>query len=243
MFYLPACGRASLLLCLCLGALAAPLPVLHVVGDAAPPFRIVAQGNWTGIYCDVMREIARRSGYALRFSEVPPKRALLMLEQGQADLMLGPNRSPERERYMVFLAASFPPARKAFYQRPGSAPIRGYADLAGLSISVELGKRFFEPFDSDPELHLDRVIDSLTALRKVAAAHSDVALMPEQEGDWLIRQHGLLLHKADWLVDGRSAHIALSRRSAHLAAAPALEAAFAAMRQDGSLEAIYQRYR
>jgi polar amino acid transport system substrate-binding protein len=220
-----------------------PDKLLHVVGDHAPPFRIVVQGNCSGIYCDVMQALAKRSGYRLKFSEVPPKRALMMMEQGQADLMLGPNRSSEREQFMHYLHASFPPANKAFYVRPGGPNIQRYEDLDGLLVSVEAGKKFFDQFDADTRMRRDLCNDSLTALRKVAAARSDVALLPEQEGDWLLRREGLALQKASWVVAGKPSYIAFSRHSAQQDAIPALEAAFLAMQADGSLQAILARYR
>ncbi|WP_269530759.1 ABC transporter substrate-binding protein [Chitinimonas sp. BJYL2] len=220
----------------------ASLPVLHVVGDHAPPFRIMEGNQCTGMYCEVMQLLAQRAGYALQFSNVPPKRALKMMELGEADIMLGPNRIPAREHYLHFMVASFPPANKAFYVRPGGPAINGYEDLNGLTISVEAGKVFFEPFDSDRQLKRDPVTDSLTALRKAATGRSDAALLPEFEGDWLIRRNGLNLDKAAWRVPGRVSHIAFSRASPKHAAIEPLEAAFAEMARDGSLKAIISRY-
>lgn len=228
--------------------LAASLPAgagepLLVVGDNAPPFRIFDGDRCSGIYCDALLEIGRRTGLRFRFAETPGARALMMMQYAQADIMLGPTKTPERERYMVFLPTTFPPARKVFYQRPGSPPLKGYADLAGRLVSVEHGKQFFEPFDQDTAIRRDVVNDSLTALRKVAAARSDLALMPEWEGDWLLRQNRLTLVKASYVIEGRPSYIAVSQRVDQPTIHTTLDHAFAELQRDGTLQRIIARYR
>ncbi|MBL8509851.1 substrate-binding periplasmic protein [Chitinimonas sp. JJ19] len=232
----------GLLLCLVPPVLA-QAEVLTVVGEHAPPYRIMQDKACRGLYCDTMQAIARRAGFELRYVQVPMARALMMMEHGQADLMLGPNRTPERERYMVFLEAAFPPARKVFYQRADKPLLRAYADLAGKVVSVERGKRFFEPFDSDTALVKDWVSDPRIALRKVAMGRSDAALMPEQLGDWLLREDVMELVKAPWAVEGRPSHIAFSIASPRIKWRPAIEQAFAEMTREGELKAIYAQYR
>ncbi len=77
-----------------------------VVGNHAPPFRIIEEGRFYGIYFDIMSEIASRLEIPVEYKEVPFKRALKLMESGAADIMLGPNRTPERELYMVYTNAT-----------------------------------------------------------------------------------------------------------------------------------------
>ncbi|HEY9101674.1 substrate-binding periplasmic protein [Chitinimonas sp.] len=216
---------------------------LLVVGDNAPPFRIFEGDRCSGIYCDALLEIGRRTGLHFRFAETPGARALMMMQYDQADIMLGPNKTPERERYLVFLTTAFPAARKVFYQRPESSPIKHYADLTGQLVSVERGKQFFDPFDHDPAIRRDIVSDSLTALRKVAAGRSDAALLPEWEGDWLLRQQPLMLVKAPYFAEGRLSYIALSRRADQGTTRATIDKAFGELQKDGTLQHIIEKYR
>ncbi|MET0118638.1 MAG: transporter substrate-binding domain-containing protein, partial [Sedimenticola sp.] len=64
----------------------------RVVGNNAPPYRIVEDGGFSGIYFDTMKELAARLRLKVRYIEVPFKRALYMMRFGNADIMLGPNR-------------------------------------------------------------------------------------------------------------------------------------------------------
>ena len=241
---LPAAVSCLLGLLLCLvPPVFAYAEVLTVVGEHAPPYRIMQDKSCRGLYCDTMQAVARRAGFELRYVQVPMARALMMMEHGQADLMLGPNRTPERERYMVFLEAAFPAARKVFYQRSDKPQLRAYADLAGKVVSVERGKRFFEPFDSDTSLVKDWVSDPRIALRKVAMGRSDAALMPEQLGDWLLREEAMELVKAPWAIEGRASHIAFSIASPRIRWRTAIKQAFADMAGEGELQVIYARYR
>lgn len=46
-------------------------------------------------------------GENVRFEWMPWPRAMLMLEQGDADVLIGPYRTPEREARMLFSVRSF----------------------------------------------------------------------------------------------------------------------------------------
>jgi polar amino acid transport system substrate-binding protein len=223
--------------------LAASERTLLVVGEHAPPFRIFQGEDCSGIYCDTMSELARRIGVKLRFFEAPSLRALAMMQFGKADIMLGPNRTAARERYLDYLDATFPPVRKAIFLRPDSPPIDGYADLDGRLVSMEAGKRYMSSLPGEPNYRIDLVADAATALRKLAAGRSDAAVMPELEGDLFIRQYGLALVKASYFIEGRPSYIVMSKKSANTDLEASIQRALGEMRGDGSLQRIAERYR
>ena len=84
-----------LLISLSLGAHAAPL---RVVVNHAPPYRIIDPPYYGGYYIELFQLAAAQAGLEIHFLSVPLKRGLQMLETGDADLILGPNRTPEREK-------------------------------------------------------------------------------------------------------------------------------------------------
>jgi len=243
----PALLLAALLLAALLpalpgGAAAAEEPLV-VVGNNAPPYRIIDGSDFYGIYFDAMAEIARRAGLVVHYQEAPFKRCLAMLEKGQADLMLGPNRTPEREAYLVFTAATLPPADKAFYVYPGVPPIRSYEDLAGRTVAVVAGKAHFPRFDADATLRKVECPDQAAALEKVLTGDCDVAVLPELEGDWVLLRYNLPLAKSPFTVPGQPSYIAIAKGSPALALQTRIEQAMTAMQQDGTLAAILDRYR
>jgi len=247
---LPALAAAlfcALLLCASPGPTRAEEPAapqLVVVGNNAPPFRIIDGGAFYGIYYDAMHEIARRAGLRVRFVEAPFQRSLTMMELGEADIMLGPNRTPEREAFMTYTRVRFPPADKAFYVYPGTRQVTAHADLAAMTVAVQRGARYYPEFDDNPTLRKVECFDQIQAVEKVLTGECDAMLMPEQEADYLLLHLGVGLEKSPYIVPGKPPYLALSRRSpAALAQREAMEDAMRTMIEDGTLEAILARYR
>ncbi len=69
-----------------------------------PPKYIVDNGNPSGISYEIMRLIERKSGYTFAFSNalVPLPRVSKNLADGVMDIQFGLQKTPERERTMVF---------------------------------------------------------------------------------------------------------------------------------------------
>lgn len=217
--------------------------VITVVGNNAPPYRIIEQDEFSGIYFDTMKEIGKRIGVKVKFIEVPFKRALVLMKQEKADVMLGPNRTPDREEYMIYSEAYFPPENKAFYVRPDSSEIESYDDLKGKTIAVDLGKSYFPRFDSDKKLKKEQCPNYVVAINKVKSKKCDVVIMPEQEGDYLLKKLNIQLKKCSYVVPGRKSYITISRKSPFLTIQKKIEEAMEQIITDGTMETILNRYR
>lgn len=216
---------------------------LRVVGSADPPYRVFGADGPSGLYFDLMREAARRLAWPVSFIEVPSARAFKMMENGEADLMLGPLLTPERQRFLSYTQVLLPAEDKVFYGRPDAPPLRRLADLEGRMIAVHRGKRYGAAFDTLPGLRLQEVNDYRVALDMVALGRVDLAVVPERQGDLLLRQRQLDLRKQALRLEGETAYLVLSRRSPWLARQAQLEHAFQAMRDDGSWQRLVAAYR
>jgi polar amino acid transport system substrate-binding protein len=242
--------RRSLLLLLLLLLLSPLWPgsgraqtVLRVVGSADPPYRIfTAEGGAHGLYYELLNEAARRLGWTIDYAEVPSARAFKMMETGEADLMMGPLRSPERERFLSYTRIVLPSEVKAFYARAEASPVRASEDLLGRRIAVHRGKRYGAVFDQDGRLQRQEVNDYPTALEMVARGRLDLAVVPERQGDALLQQLRLPLVKQPWRLAGEPPYLVLARASPWLARQAELERVFQAMRDDGSWRRIEARY-
>ena len=214
-----------------------------VVGNHAPPFRIIDEGEFYGIYFDIMTEIGKRLDIPVEYKEVPFKRALKLMEAGAADIMLGPNRTPERERYMIYTNATVGKATKAFYTVSEQNLIQTYDDLQGKDILVHRGKVYFERFDDDTSLNKQPVNSYQDAIRIIARGRGDVIVMPEQEADYLLSQLEVKLKKSPYRVPGNASYITISRKSAVANLQQAIEQAFDEVQEEGLIETILSRYR
>ena len=214
-----------------------------VVGNHAPPYRIVEKSRFSGIYFDTMREIAKRIDVEVVFMEAPFTRALALMEAGRADIMLGPNRTDEREAYMVYTEARFPAEDKSFYLAPGSPDITEYRDLYGKTVCVQMGKIIDLRFDQDENLSKRESISQLAALQDVLTGKCDTAVLPEQEARWLMTQLGVTLDRASLVLPGRESYLTMSKAGSHLDLQPAIEAAMRSIIADGTFTRILERYR
>lgn len=218
--------------------------VIKVVGNHAPPYRIIKGDEFSGIYNDTMKELGRRMGVEIHFANVPFARALMMMKQGKnADIMLGPNRNPQRESYMVYTQATFSRENKAFYVHPDSPGITKYEDLRGKNISVHRGKIYFSKFDQDTSLIKEPVSEYIIGIRKVAKKRNDVIVMPEKEGGRLLKEHSVKLKKSSYIVKGEISYITISKKSPVLKLQERLEETMEQIKKDGTMKAIRERYK
>lgn len=216
--------------------------VIQVVGDHAPPYRIIQGKEFLGIYIDAMKEIGERIGIEVEFEEQPFQRALLSMKNGKADVMLGPNKDPEREAYMVYTTATFPRAKKIFYVHPDSPPITKYEDLQGKKIAVHRGKVYFDRFDNDTSLKKEEVNSYLQAITKVVKKRNEVVIMPELEGDYLLKEQGIQLKKSPFIIEGKISYITISKKSPVLQLQKKIEEAMEQIKLDGTMDMILERY-
>lgn len=240
------CGL--LLLAAGLPAAAQPtaVQIARVPINDAPPYRIIGSANgaatYSGIYVDVLREVAATTGLALEFVELPFARGFRVMQEGEADIMLGPNRSPDREVYLQYLEPPLPQEPKVFLQAASAAPIRDYDDLAGRRIAVLRGASYFDRFDTDIALSKTPLDDYTAGLRLVAIGRLDAVVIPELQALWLLRETGFPLRAAPYRVPGRPSYIAVSRRSPLVQRAAEFEAALRQLMDGGGIKRILQRY-
>jgi polar amino acid transport system substrate-binding protein len=218
-------------------------PVLRVVGSADPPYRVFRAEGAGGLYFELLNEAVRRLGWTVNYQEVPSARALRMMEAGEADLMMGLLRTPDRERFLSYSQIQLPIEDKAFYTLPQAVPLRRFDDLLGRSIVVQRGKRYGAALHDDARLALHEVNDYRSALEMVARGRADVAILPERQGDALLAELRLGLLKQPWRLPGEVPYVVMARRSPWLPRLGELERAFQAMRADGSWQVIAARTR
>jgi polar amino acid transport system substrate-binding protein len=241
--------RRTLLCLALLFATAAHADRLRLAFNTLEPWKVFdGQHRATGAYTEIARELARRLGMELEIVECPLKRCLFLLERGQADLAIGLQTSPEREHYLRFLATPYRrySSDKVFYLRQGEGGrLTHYESLYGLKVGLRLGSELFDRFDLDTHVHKEPVPDQATNFRKLLAGRIDAVLLPEDQGEYLVATLGLAgkVEKASYReVDGSPRSIALAKHSPMNGRLADFEAAMAAMRRDGTLTGLYQRY-
>lgn len=222
---------------------------LVVAINHAPPYRIVEMTPsgpvYSGIYVDVARIAAARAGIELEFEVVPFRRALYMLEHGDADLMLGPNRTDERQKYMYYFGAALPEEPKIIYTGVLDADVKKIEDLAGRSIGILRGANYGRHVGDISDVRKVEAADYLTLFRMLDEHRISAMIVPELLAIELLKQEGpMRIRRASLVLQGSPSFIAVSRQSPYFISGDftEFERRLVEMRHDGTFAEIYARY-
>jgi polar amino acid transport system substrate-binding protein len=241
-------GRCALLPALLCPGCATAARALVVAIDELPPWSVVEKGRMGGAYTDIVRELGRRLGLVVDTIQCPPRRCLLMLEQGKADMGIGFKSTPSRRRYLHFLATPYRQraADRVFYMLPDQgSEVRSYADLAPLRIGVKPGAEYFEQFDQDSALNKEGAHSMEANFRKLALGRVDAVIAPEDQGDAMLQRLGLRhrVVKAGYRqADPTARAIGVALQSPFAARIDEFESAMGQMARDGTLEVLVRRH-
>lgn len=76
--------------------------VLKVQVNDFPPYSYQKDGEWLGSRVVLSQRLSRELNCTVRFLDIPWARALILLQQGEIDLMFNLTPTPERQRYAWF---------------------------------------------------------------------------------------------------------------------------------------------
>ncbi|OAT80923.1 hypothetical protein A6P54_13050 [Bacillus sp. MKU004] len=218
------------------------LPVLKVIGNHAPPYRIYSREDAGGIYYEIMNEVARRLDIRLEYEKQPFKTSLMKMKSGEADIMVGPNISEERKGFMEFSKVTLPAERKAFFVHFTGTPITAYEDLYNRTVIISRGKTYTDEFDADINLKKVKVTDYEQGFRLLENNPQYVMIMPEKEGEYIIDANGYDVLSSPFYLDGKPSYIAFSKKSAHKDIFADIEEVVCKLKEDGTYQEIVHYY-
>ncbi|SHN24742.1 amino acid ABC transporter substrate-binding protein, PAAT family [Duganella sacchari] len=158
-----------------------------------------ANGQWQGLGVDALRALAARAGDTVSFKLYPWPRAQAMVERGQADILIGPYKSPERAARFAFLDHAFYRDRMVFYmRREDDQPWHGdFAALKARRIATVRGWHYGTQFDqARAQLEISEVSQLENGLQMLARGRVDLLATNERNSTSLIDS----LRLADALV-------------------------------------------
>ena len=239
---------AGFFLWLLLSALPAGARELLVVGaEFGRLYECTPAGDCAGLAVDLLREFARRRGDTLRFRSYPWPRAQAMVEAGQADILVGPYRTPEREFRFAFAARPFYRDHMVFYARRGDATgwNGDYASLAGRRVAAVGGWVYGRDFDvARRALAIPETSQLRNGILMLARGHIDLLATNLRNTETLLPALGLAgavapLPAEIELQDG---YMAFPRQARWDALRASFDGVFAAMQASGEFAALARRY-
>ena len=167
--------------------------MLRVVYGSFAPFHYTDdKGNPAGVDIELVKIIAEKMNWKIKWIECPFKRCLVMMKLGQADFQTSLLKKSKREKIIDYL--SFPyltKSTKVFYLRKGDgAKITKYDDLYNLTVGVTTGVAYHNKFDSDSKINKEEVAEPFQNLYKLKSKRFDTFINTEVQADYLIAKLG-----------------------------------------------------
>lgn len=236
---------------LCIAGMTAGAAAQEVlaVGTSFPRLFMPVPGNPPeGLAVELLQAVAQQRGWQLRLEHYPWPRAQAMVEHGQAQILIGPYRTPEREQRFVFAPSAFYEDRLVFYGGPAPRPHwqGDYRALAGLEIAQVAGWAYGEAFEqARPLLRLTTVRDVETGLRMLRTGRVALLATNERNTQPVLAHLGLLQQLVP--VEGPAigqlrGHFACSRQPPGPALCEALELALQQLRRTGEWPRLNQKW-
>jgi len=224
--------------------------VLRVGGtDDWPPVATINKetGEPEGIAHDFARLIGERLNIPVELkATLPWKRMLHYLEQGKIDMTVALYHTPEREVLYQFTAPYFQNESRVFVVKGKEFTFEKFEDLIGRVGGASLGTlgEELENFAKQHKLRLEKVKTVKQMTAKLLLGRNDYFILDYLNGMMILKETGLqekivaLAHP----VSTKGVHLALSRQSPCLALLPQINAVIETSKQDGTLQAIVDRY-
>lgn len=179
----------------------------------APPYRVIQGDAAEGLDVAVFEAISRQLGWTVRYREAPIRRGLMLAEQGDVDVLLGPKRTAGREQYLDFVIPAFPSERLLFFYQTGTQRIDTYEDLYGRIIGVLEGASYFPRFDADQGIMKESATKYTNLMRMLEHGRIDVVIAPEVVGRYTAQRLGMDVSVSPFSVAGKRRYIAVSKNS------------------------------
>ena len=173
--------------------------LLIVRGDGYyPPQEMVINDKLVGIHIDLVKEVAATLGVKVKFESYPWKRAVALLRSGAADAITFMSKTPEREKFGIFLDGNkLSKAKNGFFVlKDDAAPLTYSGDLHDLepyTIGTIHGFAYHKMFEQADYLKRDNGAENETALiSKILNHRLRVALGNVSRIQFVAYQEGVL---------------------------------------------------
>ncbi|SDL67386.1 substrate-binding periplasmic protein [Pseudomonas indica] len=247
MRFLSAMRLAACLFGLLLGSPVLAREWLAVGAQFPGVFERTTAGEYRGLAPDLLRAAMARLGDTVRFERHPWLRAQQMVEQGHADILIGPYWTAEREKRFAYGRHPFYQDRIVFYARL-DAKTGWKGDLAALSdreIAVVRGWTYGERFENArPQLDLVMVGSVENGLRMLSIGR--VGLLASNERNTVPVLMSLKLNtriaRLEPIIDTQRGYFAFTRNATGDALRSRFDHAFDALVADGTLARLAKKH-
>ncbi|MDS4022053.1 MAG: transporter substrate-binding domain-containing protein [Candidatus Competibacter sp.] len=215
--------------------------VLLLGNQSLPPLIYLQHGKPTGLVIDLAEAMAAHMRRPVEIRAMDWAEAQQRVLKGEADALLQINANPERERVLDF---SEPLLRSEFtiYVAQERFGIVSLPDLRGLKVGVEAKGLPISLLREDPRIVVEIIPDFAAGFRMLVAGQVDAVIADRWVGNYVLAENGIHgVKPVERPINTSYSAIAVKKGNADLLAE--INAALAALRRDGTYEAILERWR
>lgn len=245
---MPLCRRQILALAAALGASAqAGAAPLQLAAEAFPPFSQLVDGRVEGLDCELVQAVLGGLGLRAQIQLLPWKRALLELERGALDGVIGISRGSLNEREEVLAFPDEPLAGSHshfYYRREQPFVFDGLFTLKGKTVAVLAGYQYPPDFMAAAYFTREPSATHEQSLRKLLARRVDLALVHAGVGEHLLQREGwqdVLVADPATLAPGRL-YVGFARQRGHAQLAQRFGEALQRFKASPAYRAMLARY-
>ena len=218
--------------------------VIINVDAGNPPFMFSNQGDAEGIYPAIFYEAFRRMGVSVNIIAMPWKKAVKEAEEGKGaigDFYQTPERLLKFDYSEFILLENF----AVYYKRDSGFDFHKCKDLYGKRVGVMSGWSYGEEFDNAVKNKLITVDESLSDrqnFKKLQQGKIDVVIAVNESGRAIIHNDKIpnITRAQPYLIYNRG-YLAFAKSANQTALLSKFSSTIAAMRSDGTLDAIVLR--
>lgn len=162
--------------------------VLTAVGDPWPVL-LNPDTKEQGLLTEIVRKAYKTQGYDLKIKFVPWSRAMVMIQQKQADLLIGAWYTEERNDYLLYSDIIFSSALSFVKLKDSPFEYEGLASLKGKRVGTILGYQYGNDFLRDPNIIRITSDSILINIHNVIAERINLALDDHYVVKFMLDQH------------------------------------------------------
>jgi len=155
--------------------------LLIVRGDGQyAPFEFTQNNKLVGLHIDMINNVATQANIKVSFKSYPWKRAMSMVENGEADAITYLGRRPEREKYTYYFKGNVLSYTRNHFVISRSRDIEyngDLRDLSGYRIGIVRGFMYGDEFSEADYIKKYRVNKREQMLAMLSKGRLDVALL------------------------------------------------------------------
>lgn len=217
---------------------------LRILTTEVPPLAFVKDGKLQGFCVDVVLDIQRRLGESAAITSLPWARAYAKAQSDPMILLVCPKRTAEREDKFQWVGPLIT-SQTGLYSKAGTQPrIASLDDAKGLSsILVVRASYSFQDLSAHGFQNLYEVNDAVSMVRMLMANRAPVMMLERQQMEAMLSEAGVDRKALSAIFEMQSptSNLAFSR-DVPAQTVKQWRTAFDAMRRDGSLGKLYDKW-